>query len=132
MADLMNLQIIAGGGIISPNSPFYNPTANTDVNISAADRLTVGYDGTSMNYYVNGVIIHTVAATGITVGTTELYGAITLQNNPIAADIKQCAVVDFQMGPYDKGSMPSFIIGGRRKNGTKKSNRNSVFKTRRR
>jgi len=115
--DVMNLQIIVGGAApIKPSSTFYNPTStNPAVYISAADRLTVAFNGVSMNYFVNGIQIHTATLTSTFVlGVTELYSVVTL-NNGVNSSNKQCAVVDFQMGTYDYNNVPALIIGGKPK-----------------
>jgi hypothetical protein len=93
--------------------------------ITSSDRLAITYDGTNFNYFVNGVMIHTVPSTDITVGTTKLYGNIYL-----ASTTYPSSIVDFQMGNYDIGTMPNFIIGGKRNNISKKIRTQPLGKSR--
>ena len=109
----MKLRVIVDGNINEPSSPFYASPSNSVVHVSATDRLTIAYDGTNMNYYVNGVAIHQAIpnpSMGIISGT-PLYAVATLFNSGNTG-IKQCAIVDFQMGTYDKVNVPGLIIGG--------------------
>ena len=111
--DLMQVQVIVANTVTTPSLPFYG--SGTVFNVSAADRLTVSYDGNkTMNYYVNGVEIHTVDLTTLTLPyptpITQMYGAVTLYNN--SGTVKQCGVVDYQMGTFMVGNVPGLIIGG--------------------
>ena len=111
MIEYVKVQLITDGEIKEPDSFHSLSTrANSSAYVSAADRLTVSYDGARFNYYVNGVSLGTFTPVN---PVSQLYGTAVLQNTK--SSTKQCGVVDFQMGTYNKEKIPSFIIGGAKK-----------------
>jgi hypothetical protein len=117
MIEYVKVQLITDGEIKEPDSFHSLSTrSNSSTYVSAADRLTVSYDGARFNYYVNGVSLGTFAPVN---PVSQLYGAAVLQNTK--SSTKQCGVVDFQMGTYNTEKIPSFIIGGAKKSRKSKS-----------
>ena len=116
--NVLTLQIII-------NNVSTNTTGISIPSVTSSDRLAITYDGTNFNYFVNGVMIHSVLSTYITIGTTRLYGNIYLVSATYPSSI-----VDFQMGNYDIGAMPNFIIGGKRNNISKKIRTQPLGKSR--
>ena len=116
--DSMKLQVLVAGKLVE---------LSTEVHISPIDHLTVVFDPstTNMNYYLNGVIIHQESVSSvIKLNSSELYGIIAISNSS-ASTIKQVGIVDFQMGVYDLTNFSALMIGGGKRNKSKKVYRKS-------
>jgi hypothetical protein len=114
--NVIKLQIIENGRLNPPLIPYTEGSNTRDTLISSGDRLTISYNTQKFKYYVNGVMIHEYipSASQFTNGDDDLYGIVSLSNSS-STNVKECAIVDLQMGTYEIQNTPDLIIGGNKK-----------------